>query len=138
MNSNSAKSFVRNIALHEFEQSFGELIQNKSNFFAYFYGGYDQNGVSWCSDCVISKPNIEEASKALEEAGNVFLVKLPIDDRVEWKKPEFVYRTHEKVKVTRVPTLIYYHKGIEFGRLVEDQLYDLENVKEFFNQSLEI
>jgi len=138
MNSNSARSFVRTIKLNEFENSFCELIKNKYTFFAYFYGGYDQNGVSWCSDCVISKPNVDEASKILEKTENIFLVKLPIDDKNEWRNQNFIYRTHDKVKISRVPTLIYYHKGIEFGRLIEDQLFDLDNVKAFFEQSLDI
>ena len=138
MNTSSAKSYIKAITLNEFENKFSELILKKSSFFAYFYGGYDETGVSWCSDCVISKPNVDEASKVLADMTDTLLIKLPIDDRNEWKKQDFIYRIHEKVKVTRVPTLVYYHNWIEFGRLVEDELFDLENVKSFFNQALDI
>lgn len=134
---NSSSSYLRQIALNEFEAKFTELIANKTSFLAYFYGGYDQNGESWCSDCVIAKPNIEAASKELENQEKVFLYKFPVDDRVEWKKPDFIFRTHPKVKLDRVPTLIFYQNGVEFGRLIEDQLFDQANVIDFFKQALE-
>jgi thiol-disulfide isomerase/thioredoxin len=133
----SINSFIKIVPLKEFEGNFPELITTKSNFFAYFYGGYDVTGDSWCSDCVVSKPIIEEAQKLLEGQTKVRLFKFPIDDRLEWKKQDFIYRIHPKVKLDRVPTLIYYQNGIEFGRLTEDELFDKSNVEEFIKQSLE-
>jgi thiol-disulfide isomerase/thioredoxin len=129
--------YIRTIALEEFEIKFGDLISNKINFLAYFYGGYDIDGNSWCSDCVVSKPNIEEASKLLENQDKVLLVKFPIDDRLEWKKTDFIYRVHPKVKLQKVPTLLYFQNGLEFARLTEGELFDKNNVIEFFKQSLE-
>jgi thiol-disulfide isomerase/thioredoxin len=137
MNSSNSKSFLKIISLSEFEVSFNELLNNKANFFGYFYGSYDTEGWSWCGDCNISKPVIEEASKLLENQDKVLLVKFPIE-RSDWKNSSFVYRVHPKLKLEKVPTLIYFQSGVEFGRLVEEELADSSNVKEFFQQSLEI
>jgi len=128
---------LRTISLDEFDVKFAELITNKVNFLAYFYGGYDHAGNSWCSDCVISRPNIDEASKLLDHQDKVLLIKFPIDDRLEWKKSDFIYRTHPKVKLQKVPTLLYYNNGFEFARLTEEELFDQSNVLEFFKQALE-
>ena len=130
-------SYLKTIALKDFEATFNDLIASKSSFFGYFYGGYDHNGESWCSDCVISKPIIEEASKILEGQSKVQMLKFPVDDKFEWRKPEFIFRTHSKVKLDRVPTLIYYNEGVEFGRLIEGELFEKANVDEFVKQSLE-
>merc|ERR1711976_419565 len=132
MNSN-----IRTIPLNEFDAEFSKLLSNKTSFLAYFYGGYDENGVSWCSDCVTSRPIIEEASKLLDGQDKITMIRVSVDDRNEWKKPDFVLRTYPKLKLDRVPTLLYYQGGVEFARLYEDQLFDLENVKEFFIQALE-
>ncbi len=128
---------IKTIPLNEFEGAFNQMIANKETFLAYFYGGYDENGVSWCSDCVTSKPNIDEASKLLEGQEKVNMIRLSVDDRLEWKKPDFVLRTMPKLKLDKVPTLFFFQDGVEFARLFEDQLFDLENVKEFFQQALE-
>ncbi len=134
---NSQKSLINTIPLVDFESVFSQLISNKSTFFGYFYGGYDKNGNSWCGDCVEARPIIEEASKLLESQNKVLFLKFPVDDRLEWKKSNFVFRTHPKVKLDRVPTLIYYQNGVEFGRLIEGELFDQKNVEDFIKQSLE-
>lgn len=134
---NSFSSHLKIIALKDFETTFSELINSKVNYFAYFYGGYDDKGNSWCSDCVTSKPIIDEVSKLLEGQDKVKFYKFPIDDKLEWRKQDFVYRVHSKVKLERVPTLIYYSQGIEYGRLIEGELFDKNNVEEFVRQSLE-
>lgn len=134
---NSASSVLKLIPLKEFETKFIELISNKVKFFTYFHGGYGDNGKSWCSDCDVAKPIIDEAAKQLENQDKVLFVKLSIDDKDEWKKPNFILRIHSKVKLTKVPTLIYYQDGIEYGRLTEEELFDSSNVNEFVKQSLE-
>ena len=134
---NSYTFLFKTVSLKDFETTFGDLVSNKSNFFGYFYGGYDENGNSWCSDCVTSKPIIEEASKVLEGQSKVQFYKFPVDEVKEWKRPDFIFRVHPKIKLTKVPTLIYYNNGVEFGRLTEGELFDKANVEEFIKQSLE-
>jgi len=134
---NNVSTFLKNVNLNEFEAVFGELLSSKASFFGYYYGGYDSEGKSWCSDCVQSKPIIEEAVKILEGQDKIKLYKFPVDDVKEWKKQDFIFRVHPKVKVTRVPTLVYYSNGIEYGRLIEGELFDKSNVEEFIKQSLE-
>jgi hypothetical protein len=134
---NSQKSYLNTVSLLEFENVFNQLISNKTSFFGYFYGGYNEKGQSWCGDCVVSKPIIEEACKLLESQDKVLFLKFPVDDRLEWKNPNFLFRVHPKVKLDRVPTLIYYQNGLEFGRLIEGELFDKSNVEDFIRQSLE-
>jgi thiol-disulfide isomerase/thioredoxin len=119
----------------QFEKDFVPLMTQKRTFLAYFYGGADkQTGKSWCSDCDISKPNVEEAVKQLANKEDLLFVKLPIDDQMAWKDPNFLYRTHTMIKISKVPSLVFFNEGTEFGRLVEDELFDKENVIEFVKQ----
>ena len=134
---NSSSSIFRKIALNEFESQFGELIANRAIFFAYFHGGYNDQGVSWCSDCDVARPIVEESVKILENQNKVLFVKFAIENKLDWANKEFVYRVHPKVRLQRVPTLIYYQDGVEFGRLTEGELFDKENVQEFVKQALE-
>jgi thiol-disulfide isomerase/thioredoxin len=134
---NNKNTIINTINLSEFENVFTQLIWNKPNFFGYFYGGYDDNGQSWCGDCVVAKPIIEEASKLLESQNNIIFLKFPVNERLEWKKNDFIFRTHPKVKLDRIPTLIYYQNGVEFARLIEGELFDKANVEDFIRQSLE-
>jgi thiol-disulfide isomerase/thioredoxin len=126
MNSNT-----RTINEADFAEEFGNLIKDKQSFFAYFHGAYDnETNKSWCSDCDVAKPIIDE----ILPSSKVPVIKLPIVDVKEWKKPDYEYRINPKVKLSKVPTLIYYDNGVEFGRLTEGELFDKQNVSDFINQ----
>jgi hypothetical protein len=115
--------------------AFDELISNKATFFGYFTGSVNEEGVSWCPDCVTAKPIVKEAIKILEKVNTKILyVELPVERSV-WKDQDFIYRT--KLKVTNVPTLVFYQKGLEFGRLVESELFEQNNVEEFIKSAIE-
>jgi thiol-disulfide isomerase/thioredoxin len=116
---------------NDFKSEFTKLIENKESFLAYFHGAYNTDGgKSWCSDCDIAKPIID---KILPEA-KVSVYKFPIQESKEWKRQDYEYRINPKVKLSKVPTLIYYEKGIEFGRLTEEELFNADTVNEFINQ----
>jgi hypothetical protein len=115
----------------QFNEVFDKLIAHKTSFLAYFHGGYDEEGKSWCSDCDVASPNI---NAIIQNFPNIQLYKFPIVERLEWKKTDYKYRTHPKTNLSRVPTLIYYEKGIEFARLIEDELFNLDDVLEFVKQ----
>jgi thiol-disulfide isomerase/thioredoxin len=134
---NSLKHYLNTVTFGEFQVKFDELIANKTSFYGYFYGGYDESGSSWCSDCVTAKPIIEEASKILENQDKVLFFRFPVDSVSDWKNSKCIFRTHSKVKLDRVPTLIYFQAGLEYGRLIEGELFDKSNVEEFIKQSLE-
>lgn len=130
------KSFVKTIVASEFEREFLPLLTNKQSFVAYFTGDVDKNtGKSWCPDCDISKPNVEEAMLKLEGKENILFVKMPVE-RSDWRDQGFIYRIHPKLKVNKVPTLMFFSNGQEYGRLVEDELADKDNVLEFIEQVL--
>lgn len=125
-------SYVSIIETNLLEDQFKSLINNKNSFLAYFHGSYDSNGVSWCSDCDKSRPIIDECAELLKNQDKVKLIKFPFE-----KNDRPLYSEHPNIKLTRVPSLVFYDSGVEFGRLVEDQLFNKENVKEFFMQTLE-
>ena len=128
----SSKKYLQIINFSDFESVFKTLIDNKKTFLAYFYGDYNNNGISWCGDCNDSKPIVEEASNLLKEKTEVVFYKFPIEQS-SWRDKSFLYRTHQKLKLTNVPTMILFQKGSEFTRLVEGQLNDIENVKDLFS-----
>lgn len=131
----NGKNYFKVIQMEEFVTKFDELIAAKKKFFGYYHGDYNEKtGESWCSDCDIAKPIVEDAVKNLEGA-DVEFIKFPIA-RAEWKKSNSLYRTYPKVKLQKVPTLIYYENGVEYGRLTETELFDAKNVEEFFKQAL--
>ena len=124
--------YIQIVNFSEFDSIFKPLIENKRTFLAYFYGDYNNDGISWCGDCNDSKPIVDEATKLLNEKTEVVLYKFPIE-QLKWRGKSFLYRTHPKLKLTNVPTMILYQNGSEFTRLVESQLNDIENVKDLFS-----
>jgi thiol-disulfide isomerase/thioredoxin len=130
----SSKSHVKIINFADFDKVFNPLIEGKKTFYAYFYGDYDADGKSWCGDCNTAKPNVIEAEKFLEGQSDVIFYRFPIE-QTSWKDKSFYYRIHPKLKLTNVPTLIFFKKGAEFARLVEGQLNDSENVNDLIKLS---
>ena len=124
--------YIQIVNFSEFDSIYKPLIENKRTFLAYFYGDYNNDGISWCGDCNDSKPIVDEATKLLNEKTEVVLYKFPIE-QLKWRDKSFLYRTHPKLKLTNVPTMILYQTGSEFTRLVESQLNDIENVKDLFS-----
>lgn len=132
----NVKNLIRTVLLKDFESEFTSLIKAKKPFFGYFTGSISENGVSWCPDCETAKPNIEKGVKELEGSEIEFIV-FPLD-REPYKKSDFHLRTNPKTKLTAVPTLIFYNDGIEFGRMVEDELFDETKVITFMKQALDL
>lgn len=133
---NVAKNFIQTIRVAEHELKLAALLESKKSFFAYFHGSFnEQTNQSWCSDCDISRPLIEKQHNKLECKKNFVFAKFPIETCAEWKNPQFAYRVN-KFKVNRIPTLIFFLKGVEMGRLVESELFDESNLGEFFDDCL--
>ncbi|KAM9319457.1 thioredoxin domain-containing protein 17 [Gastrophryne carolinensis] len=70
--------------------------------FALFCGDKDEQGVSWCPDCVTAEPVIRGEMKHLPE-GSVFIYCL-VGDRPYWKDPNNEFKRIQKL--TGVPTLV--------------------------------
>jgi thiol-disulfide isomerase/thioredoxin len=115
-----------------FSNNIKKLVSEKKNFFLYLYGTHDKNGRSWCPDCVRSEPFVNKAKEiiaARENEKEIYFVNIPID--IE-KRP--AYRNDKIVKMRRVPTLAYFNKGRELGRIVEHEMDTQDMVDGFILQ----
>ena len=115
------------------------LFEQKKTFFLYCHGSYNDEttGISWCSDCDKTRPVIEEQLKKLIGNEKALFVKLPVDTKEEWANQAHLYRTHKKLKMKGVPTLVFYFQGEEFGRFVELDIMDKQVIGEFFDTCIE-
>ena len=78
-------------------------------------------------------PNIEEGITFLENLEKkVLFAKFPVA-----REERGVYTNHPQIKLTKIPALIYFKNGIEIARIVEDQLFEVEDVVEFLKQALD-
>ncbi|XP_063677095.1 thioredoxin domain-containing protein 17-like [Bolinopsis microptera] len=88
-----------------------------------FTGSVDSEGKSWCPDCNVADPVIEEALNSAPECTCIITVQI---DRTTWKDRNNSFRKSEDLKLTSVPTLI---KVGTDKRLVESQCAKLSLVQ---------
>jgi len=134
---NKKNLIIQTIKLSEYELILTPILENRKSFFAYFYGAYNKQNKSWCSDCNISGPLIEQQISKLENANNILFLKFPIENSTQWRDKKFIYRINY-FKLSRIPTLMFYNKGNELDRLIEDELFDESNIAEFFKKSISL
>ena len=110
-----------------------DMIQQRKSFFLYLYGSHDYTGQSWCSDCNIARPHVEEAKKIIKNKRyekEMYFVNIPI---------EKIYMDDFKddpiIQLERVPTLIYYENGLERERLIENDLFSYQSIRDFIMQA---
>ena len=118
-----------------FELKLKDLILNEKNFFAFMYGKHDMRGQSWCSDCDIAQPfinNIKPIIAKNEHIKEVYFVNIPIPR----DKRKF-YCSNKILKMAHVPTLIYFQKGREVGRILENQMFSQFQVTSFVEKAYE-
>jgi len=113
------------------EELITQLISEKRTFFVYAASLHDETGKSWCDDCDNAKPYIEKGLKYLENQEKVLFLNCVVD-RDTWRNKENFYRTHKKLSLKSVPTLVYFDKGVEFGRLQEAEICNDDAIKDFF------
>jgi SWI/SNF-related matrix-associated actin-dependent regulator of chromatin subfamily A protein 2/4 len=110
-----------------------EMIQQRKTFFVYLYGSRDYTGQSWCSDCNIARPNVEQAKNIIKNKKyekDLYFVDIPIE-----KIYMDDFKDDQIIKLERVPTLIFYENGIERGRLIENDLFSYQSISNFINQA---
>ncbi|KAM5181951.1 thioredoxin domain-containing protein 17 [Mantella aurantiaca] len=91
------------VKVHGYEEYCREVKKHKGEtMFALFCGDKDQEGVSWCPDCVKAEPVIRGEMKHLPE-GSVFIYCL-VGERAYWKDPTNDFK--KNLKLTGVPTLV--------------------------------
>jgi len=82
----------------------GKLKGNPA-LFLLFSGSKDaQTGVSWCPDCVTAEPVIYKCFN--ETPDDAILLYVGVGQRDYWKKQDNEFRTHEKLRLKGVPTLM--------------------------------
>ena len=118
---------------HNYKEGIQNLLKLKKNFFIYMYGSHDSKGISWCSDCRYAEPNINLikgiiASKEKEK--EIYFINIPIDKE---KKP--FYKNDIILKLSHVPTLIYFENGKEIRRIIQDDMFDKKKVVDFVMKS---
>ena len=109
------------------------LIYSKKNFFVFMYGTHDTRGISWCSDCYYAEPNVNLikgiiASKEKEK--EIYFVNIPID-----KEKKSFYKQNQILKMSHVPTLIYFENGKEIRRIIQNDLFNKDRVVDFVMKS---
>ena len=118
---------------HNYNEGVKNLLKSKKNFFVFMYGSHDSKGISWCSDCRYAEPNINLikgiiASKEKEK--EIYFINIPIDKE---KKP--FYKNDIILKLSHVPTLIYFENGKEIRRIIQDDMFDKKKVVDFVMKS---
>ena len=121
------------------KSNFGTIVKDylkeKKDFIVYIYGDHDEQGRSWCPDCVISEPLVEKVLpkiKEMESQKEIYFINVS----VAFNNRE-VYRNDKIIKMKRIPTLIYFSKGVEMERLVEGEMATQENIDAFIDQIYE-
>ena len=110
-----------------------EKLRERKTLFVVIYGTHDYTGKSWCSDCNIAMPNIEEAKNIIKNRTydkEVYFIDIPID-KINMKD----LNEDPIIQLERVPTLIFFENGIERNRLIENELFSSQNVHNFILQA---
>ena len=118
-----------------FNQILKDHLKDKKDFLVYLYGDHDAQGRSWCPDCVIAQPFVDNVLPRIlenESKKEVYFINISVG-----MKQREIYRNDKILKLRRIPTLIYFSKGVEMGRLVEDDMASQENIDSFIEQIYE-
>ena len=97
------------------------------------YGKHDMRGQSWCSDCDIAAPfinNIKPIIAKNELIKEIYFVNIPIP-----KEKRKLYSSNRVLKMVHVPTLIYFEKGKEVARIMETQMFSQFEVTSFVEKA---
>ena len=84
-------------------------------------------GKSWCPDCVTAEPVIEKCFK--DTGDDVTLLYVAVGQRDFWKKQDNPFRTHEKLRLKGVPTLMKWGGP---QKLVEEELFNEDLIQMLF------
>ncbi len=119
------------LSYFDFTTTLEELINEKRNLFVFMFGSKDNNNLSWCRDCNIADPFVSNGKKIVKNNNSILWVNIPID-----KNKKYAYKYNKFLKLNYVPTLIYFKNGIEIGRIIQNDLFNQENINYFIIQSL--
>ena len=116
-----------------FDLKLRDLILNQKNFFAFMYGKHDMRGQSWCSDCEIAEPfmnNVKPIIAKNEQFKEVYFVNISVP-----KDKKKIFKENKILRMLHVPTLIYFEKGREIARLTENEMFSQYQVNSFVEKA---
>ena len=116
---------------NNFKGKLEELVSKKADFIAYLYGAHDSSGNSWCPDCEVAQPFVQNVLPTIlknEQEREMYFVNVPI--KINQRE---MYRNDKVLKMRRIPTLIYFKDGHEMGRAVEGEMMTQEEVTAFID-----
>ena len=97
------------------------------------YGKHDMRGQSWCSDCEIAEPfmnNVKPLIAKNEQFKEVYFVNISVP-----KDKKKIFKENKILKMLHVPTLIYFEKGREIARLTENEMFSQYQVNSFVEKA---
>ena len=120
---------------YNYQKKLKELLDERKTFFVYVHGSNDYTGKSWCSDCNIAKPLVEQGKnliKIKKDEKEVYFLSIPID-KIYMED----FRDDPYIQLERVPTLILFENGYEKGRLIENDLFSYLTIRKFILRAYE-
>ncbi|XP_013778749.1 thioredoxin domain-containing protein 17-like [Limulus polyphemus] len=101
-----------------------DQLGDDQSIFILFTGSKSSDGKSWCPDCVLAEPVIEEALKFADE--EVVFIVCEVGSRAYWKNIQNDFRMDDRLKIKCVPTLMKWRTQ---KRLEEAQCQDSNMLK---------
>ena len=117
---------------NNFKEIIKGLLDKKLNFIIYLYGTHDEKGRSWCPDCEVSQPLVENVLPKInkfERQKELYFVNIEVD----FDKRD-IFKNDKIIKMRRIPTLIYFSNGVEMERLIEKEMASQEALDSFVDQ----
>ena len=132
--SNSGNNKFTTFNIYNYPRKLREMLQERKTFFIFIYGSHDYSGKSWCSDCNIAMPNVEQVKNLIKNNNSreVYFIDLPID-----KINMTDLGDDPIIRLEKVPTLIYFENGMERSRLIENDLFPYQDVRDFVLQAFD-
>ncbi|MFW5830364.1 MAG: thioredoxin domain-containing protein [Planctomycetota bacterium] len=93
-----------------------------SGLFCFFGSELPDQELSWCPDCVTADPVIRMTLQQVRP--ELVFYACPVGSREQWRCHDHVYRQHPFCRLERIPTVILMERGLEIGRLVEEDCAD--------------
>ncbi|KAK1158260.1 thioredoxin domain-containing protein 17-like [Acipenser oxyrinchus oxyrinchus] len=116
------------VTVRGYDEFMKAVSQRKGkDVFAYFSGSKNEQGVSWCPDCVKAEP-IVRGELGYLPPGSVFIY-CQVGERPYWKDPNNEFK--KTLKLSGVPTLLRYGTP---QKLVEEECFKKDLVRMMFTE----
>ncbi|MES1916913.1 MAG: hypothetical protein MHM6MM_008686 [Cercozoa sp. M6MM] len=114
-------SVEQRTVVHTYEEYQQALQSAQTPLFVYVIGTRDQDGNSWCPDCV----KVDEAVRAQVAQRNAVLLEAQVPREGYKNCPDNAYRVDAQLKINSVPTLLLFASPSEVvARAQDDELLD--------------